>query len=89
MYVHVNLYDAFAMPNPFLRVCSRACSSRNQIAVDNRCRRLELSCLAWNKPTIDWYARRGIVDVTEQEQWHLFRLDSDGLQRLAAANCGQ
>jgi len=49
---------------------------------------MELACLAWNKPTIDWYHRRGIVDVTEAEQWHMFRVDGDALRKLAVAASG-
>lgn len=51
-----------------------------QIAVERGCGRMELSCLNWNKPSIDFYTHIGAVPMSE---WTVYRLTQDKIKKLA------
>ena len=51
-----------------------------RLALDRGCARLELSVLDWNRPSIEFYERRGAVALDE---WRAFRFDGEALERLA------
>ena len=51
-----------------------------KIAVSRGCGRYEWSVLDWNQSAIGFYQRLGAV---AQDDWTVFRLDGDALQRLA------
>ena len=51
-----------------------------KIAVSRGCGRFEWSVLDWNQSAIGFYQRLGAV---AQDDWTVFRLDGDALQRLA------
>jgi GNAT superfamily N-acetyltransferase len=51
-------------------------------AVERDCRRIELAALDWN-PAQGFYRRLGF---RRQDEWELFRLDGDGLARLAGGD---
>uniref|UniRef100_A0A8C4Y9H5 N-acetyltransferase domain-containing protein n=1 Tax=Gopherus evgoodei TaxID=1825980 RepID=A0A8C4Y9H5_9SAUR len=38
----------------------------------------------WNKPSIEYYVRRGALDLSTEEGWHLFRFDKENLLRMAS-----
>ncbi|XP_065924224.1 thialysine N-epsilon-acetyltransferase isoform X2 [Magallana gigas] len=65
-------------------VGSRLMGSVCKIAVEKKCARVQFSVLGGNKPSIDYYKRRGAIDMTEVEDWHLFRLTGSALEKLAA-----
>ena len=50
------------------------------IAVERGCRRLEWSCLDWNKPSIDFYLSLGAEPMPE---WTVYRIASEKLTNLA------
>lgn len=50
-------------------------------AVRRGCGRLEWEVLDWNRPAIDFYERLGAKHLPD---WLSFRLDGQGLERLAA-----
>jgi GNAT superfamily N-acetyltransferase len=50
------------------------------LAVERDCGRLEWWCLDWNKPSIDFYLAIGAEQMNE---WTTYRLDGEGLTRLA------
>jgi GNAT superfamily N-acetyltransferase len=50
-------------------------------AAERGCGRLEWSALKWNRLAIDFYLRLGAVPM---EEWCIYRLSGDALQRLAA-----
>ncbi|XP_041037712.1 thialysine N-epsilon-acetyltransferase-like, partial [Carcharodon carcharias] len=54
-----------------------------EIALQNKCTRLNFVVLNENKPSIDFYLTKGAVDLTDSEGWHLFRFDQEQMQRLA------
>ena len=51
-----------------------------KIAVERGCGRLELSCLDWNKPSIDFYLSLG---ATKMQGWSLYRFSGENLENLA------
>lgn len=57
-----------------------------QIALDMDCSRLNLCVLGWNKPAKDLYERHGYVDLTAQEDWHLMRLEREGMEKFVKEN---
>ena len=48
-----------------------------RIAVERGCGRLELSCLDWNKPSIDFYLSLG---ATKMEDWTVYRFAGKNLE---------
>ena len=52
-----------------------------QIAVERGCGRLELWCLDWNKPSIDFYISLGAEPMVD---WTVYRIAGDTLTKLAA-----
>ena len=51
-----------------------------KIAVARGCGRMDWAVLDWNAPAIGFYKKLGAVPM---EDWTIFRLDGDALQRLA------
>lgn len=47
------------------------------------CARLDFVVLEWN-PAADFYKRRGVVDITESEKWHQYRMDAEALKKFVA-----
>ena len=52
-----------------------------KIAKERNCGRFEWAVLDWNKPSIDFYKGLGAVAL---DDWTLFRLTGDALDRLAS-----
>jgi len=52
-----------------------------QIAVAERCPRLEWSVLDWNTPAIEFYRSLGAVSMSE---WTIMRVSADALTKLGA-----
>lgn len=52
-----------------------------RIAKERRCARLNWAVLDWNQPAIEFYKRLGVVAL---EDWTVFRLSGEALDRLAA-----
>lgn len=52
-----------------------------KIAVERDCGRFEWSVLDWNEPAISFYKKLG---ATALDEWTVFRVDGEALQRLAA-----
>jgi GNAT superfamily N-acetyltransferase len=52
-----------------------------KLAVERNCGRFEWAVLDWNTPAIDFYRSLGAVPLND---WTLFRLTGDALDRLAA-----
>jgi GNAT superfamily N-acetyltransferase len=45
------------------------------------CGRMDWAVLDWNQPSIDFYRRQGAQHLNE---WHLYRLDQESINRLSA-----
>uniref|UniRef100_A0A8D0BNR2 N-acetyltransferase domain-containing protein n=1 Tax=Salvator merianae TaxID=96440 RepID=A0A8D0BNR2_SALMN len=55
-----------------------------QIAIDSNCSCMHFLVVVWNKPSIEYYMRRGASDLSTEEGWHLFRFDKEHLIRMAS-----
>ncbi|XP_053129725.1 spermidine/spermine N(1)-acetyltransferase-like protein 1 isoform X1 [Hemicordylus capensis] len=55
----------------------------SQIALDTNCGCMHFLVVVWNKPSIEYYMRRGASDLSTEEGWHLFRFDKENLLRMA------
>ena len=51
-----------------------------KIAIERRCGRLELSCLDWNQPSIEFYLSLGAEAMSE---WTVYRISGESLTLLA------
>lgn len=51
-----------------------------KIAVSRGCGRLELSCLDWNTPSIDFYLSLG---AKKMDEWTIYRFSGENLENLA------
>ncbi len=56
-----------------------------RIASERGCARMEWAVLDWNQPAIDFYRSLGAEPL---EEWTLFRLGGDALERLAGSADG-
>ncbi|XP_066496290.1 spermidine/spermine N(1)-acetyltransferase-like protein 1 [Tiliqua scincoides] len=56
----------------------------SQIAIDSNCGCMHFLVVVWNKPSIEYYMRRGASDLSTEEGWHLFKFDKEHLVRMAA-----
>ncbi|MCI4394153.1 hypothetical protein PGIGA_G00165500 [Pangasianodon gigas] len=51
-------------------------------AVKSRCSSLHFIVAEWNKPSIEFYKRRGANDLSLEEGWRLFKIDKENLIKL-------
>ena len=54
-----------------------------QIAHERNCGRMEWAVLNWNEPAIEFYKKLGAEPLSE---WTVFRLTSEGIEKLAASS---
>ena len=77
----IYLEDLFVLPNYRKRGHGKALIKEiARIAVERGCGRLELSCLDWNKPSIDFYLSLG---ATKMDEWTVYRFTGSNLENLA------
>jgi GNAT superfamily N-acetyltransferase len=75
------LEDLFVKPETRSRGYGRALLIHlAKIARDHSCGRMEWAVLDWNEPAIQFYRKLG---ATPLEDWTVFRLTQDGINRLA------
>ena len=75
------LEDLFVKPEYRKRGHGKALINRlAEIAVERGLGRLELSCLNWNKPSIDFYLSLGAEPMSA---WTVYRFAGDSLTKLA------
>jgi GNAT superfamily N-acetyltransferase len=83
----IYLEDIFVEPEHRGRGIGSALLKRlARIAKEQDCGRMEWSVLTWNQPSIDFYHRLGAVTL---DDWRIFRLQAEALERLAAAAIGK
>ncbi|XP_063977337.1 LOW QUALITY PROTEIN: uncharacterized protein LOC135162617 [Diachasmimorpha longicaudata] len=74
------LEDLFVIPDCRMQgVGSLLFDAVAKKAVDENCGRLDFAVLKWN-PATNFYKHRGAIDMTEAEDWHYYRLGSEGLR---------
>lgn len=59
-------------------------SSLLQTAVKTRCSSMHFIVAEWNKPSIEFYKRRGASDLSDEEGWRLYAIDKDDLLKISA-----
>ena len=79
----LHLEDLFVVPEARGAGVGRALLTHLAALADARgCGRLEWAVLTWNEPAIGFYRRLGAIPLDE---WQTYRLDRDGIRRLAGA----
>ena len=58
-----------------------------QICLKRNCVRMDWVCLNWNTSSIEYYKRKGAIDLTANEKWHLFRMKGKEIEAFAKENC--
>ena len=53
-----------------------------QTALSKGCRRLHWAVLDWNTSSVELYKRRGGINLTEKEGWHLFRMTKPSMEEF-------
>jgi len=82
----IYLEDLFVRPEFRGRGCGRALLAHlAALAVTRRCGRLEWAVLDWNEPAIGFYRKLGAQPMDE---WTVFRLTGESLERLAGSAGG-
>ncbi|XP_067263825.1 diamine acetyltransferase 1-like isoform X1 [Chanodichthys erythropterus] len=54
----------------------------SQTAVRTRCSSMHFIVAEWNKPSIEFYKRRGASDLSLEEGWRLFKIDKQNLLKM-------
>ncbi|XP_072285767.1 spermidine/spermine N(1)-acetyltransferase-like protein 1 [Pyxicephalus adspersus] len=79
------LEDFYVMePYRGLGIGSEILKTISQEAISSHCRCIYLIALHWNTPSIEYYKRRGAMDLSDEEGWHLFQFSEHDIQRMAA-----
>ncbi|XP_044233473.2 spermidine/spermine N(1)-acetyltransferase-like protein 1 [Ursus arctos] len=55
----------------------------SQIAIRSQCNCMHFLVVVWNQASIDYYTRRGALDLSSEEGWHLFRFNRKELMHMA------
>ncbi|TTV42341.1 Diamine acetyltransferase 1 [Bagarius yarrelli] len=55
-----------------------------EFRVKCRCSSLHFIVAEWNKPSIEFYKRRGASDLSLEEGWRLFKIDKQNLMKMMA-----
>ncbi|KAG5193788.1 hypothetical protein MJG53_019847 [Ovis ammon polii x Ovis aries] len=56
---------------------------QSQIAIRSQCNCMHFLAVIWNQASIDYYTRRGALDLYSEEGWHLFRFNREELMDMA------
>ncbi|XP_078524533.1 thialysine N-epsilon-acetyltransferase-like [Lissotriton helveticus] len=54
-----------------------------EVCVERNFSRLQLVALDWNQMAMDFYMKKGAVDLTTSESWHMMRFQGEALKDLA------
>lgn len=65
-----------------LNQCSQSFTGSLQTAVRTRCSSMHFIVAEWNKPSIEFYKRRGASDLSLEEGWRLFKIDKQNLLKM-------
>ncbi|XP_005700681.2 PREDICTED: spermidine/spermine N(1)-acetyltransferase-like protein 1 [Capra hircus] len=55
----------------------------SQIAIRSQCNCMHFLVVIWNQASIEYYTRRGALDLYSEEGWHLFRFNREELMDMA------
>ncbi|KAM3822633.1 thialysine N-epsilon-acetyltransferase-like [Vipera latastei] len=86
---NVYVEDLYVMPEFREKGVGRKLLSEiAKIALEKGCTQMRLGVLDWNRTAVEFYSRRGAVDLTATEGWHFFRFEAEALQQLAMGQAG-
>ncbi|EPQ15114.1 Diamine acetyltransferase 1 [Myotis brandtii] len=63
---------------------SEILNTLSQVAMKCRCSSMHFLVAEWNKPSINFYKKRGASDLSSEEGWRLFKIDKEYLLKMAA-----
>ncbi|KAK2145421.1 hypothetical protein LSH36_682g00019 [Paralvinella palmiformis] len=77
--------EDFYVSTPYRGQCvgTRMLEKVAQIILEEGCRRLDFVVLKWNAEAAKLYKRLGAQDLSDKEQWHIWRLAKNQLHKLA------
>ncbi|CAD5124067.1 unnamed protein product [Dimorphilus gyrociliatus] len=76
--------DIYVVPNyRHLGVGKKLLKKVASIAVSEDCCRIHFAALEWNKNATNWYKKVGGIDLTDFEEWHLFRIGREALEKYS------
>ncbi|KAJ8390616.1 hypothetical protein AAFF_G00102220 [Aldrovandia affinis] len=55
----------------------------SNMAVKMRCSSMHFVVAEWNKPSIEFYKRRGASDLSLEQGWRLFKIDKEYLMKMS------
>ncbi|CAB1333068.1 unnamed protein product [Coregonus sp. 'balchen'] len=55
----------------------------SETAVKTRCSSMHFIVAEWNKPSIEFYKRRGASDLSDEEGWRLYAIEKDDLLKIS------
>ncbi|XP_076869560.1 diamine acetyltransferase 1b [Brachyhypopomus gauderio] len=67
-----------------LGIGSEILKNLSTMALESGCNSMHFVVAQCNEASIDFYKRRGALDLSLAEGWHLFRIDKQCLQNLSA-----
>ncbi|XP_041088987.1 diamine acetyltransferase 1 isoform X2 [Polyodon spathula] len=70
-------YRGYGMGSEILKKLSHT-------AVKTRCSSMHFIVAEWNKPSIEFYKRRGASDLSSEEGWRLFKIDKQYLVKMSS-----
>ncbi|XP_060687957.1 diamine acetyltransferase 1-like [Hemiscyllium ocellatum] len=56
----------------------------SQIAIQTWCYSMHFLVVRWNTAPIEYYTRRGTLDLSQQEGWHLFKFSKENMIKLTS-----
>ncbi|KAJ1080098.1 hypothetical protein NDU88_000319 [Pleurodeles waltl] len=85
----VHLEDLYVMPEfRGTGMGKKLISKVAEVCVERKFSRLQLAVLDWNRPAMDFYLKKGAVNLTTSEGWHMMRFQGEALKGLAFSETG-
>ncbi|XP_078524504.1 thialysine N-epsilon-acetyltransferase-like [Lissotriton helveticus] len=80
----LHLEDLYVMPEfRGTGMGKKLISKVAEVCIERNFCRLQLAALDWNRTAIDFYMKKGAVDLTTSEGWHMMRFQGEALKGLA------
>lgn len=82
---NIHLEDLYVSPSHRQKGYGLALWKRvANVAVARKCSRMDWVCVGWNKNSIEFYKSKGAVNMTDKDDWKLFRLSGESLERFVS-----